>query len=165
MHEGFRRPCIRIVGATMHRNRSLLTSSGYFRIRYRFWCVFLGESVGCLFLVRDLALDGSVSRKQIEIDRLFEMLGGIGNVLLLEIDLALSGFVVSRADVVVVDLQGEDHVVEGGNVEGEGFVPDGVNLALLRRGDLCSVVLVANLEARNGMNGNGVRLDMIKWEA
>lgn len=59
-----------------------------------------------------------------------------------ELDLALSALVVLGTDIVVHDLETQDHVVESGNVKGKGLVPDGVALALLGRRDLGSIVLV-----------------------
>ena len=96
-----------------------------------------------LFLVRDLALNGSVSREEVEVDRLFEVLGAIGDVLVLELDLALSALVVSGANVAVHDLEREDHVVQGGDVELKVLVPNGIELALLGGGFLISIVVVS----------------------
>ena len=76
------------------------------------------------------------------------MLGIGSNVLVLELDLALSTLVVLGTNIVIEDAETQDHVVEGGDVEGKGLVPDGVAFALLGRRDLGSVVLVAELQIK-----------------
>jgi len=97
-----------------------------------------------LFLERDLDLDGSVSSQEVEIDGLLEVGGRGRNVLVLELDLAFSAPVVPGTNVAVEQIDRQDHVVEGGDVEGEGLVPDGVDAVLFGRGDLGAVVVVAD---------------------
>lgn len=99
-----------------------------------------------LFLKRDLERDGSVAAQEVEIDGLFEERGIGRNVLVLELDLALAALVVFGTNIVVEDVEGQDHVVQGVDVKGEGLVPDRISVARFGRGDLCTVVLVADLE-------------------
>jgi len=93
--------------------------------------------------IRDFKGEGSVGAQQVEIDRPGKTLGIGRNVLVFELDLALSALVVLGANIVIVDAEAQHHVVEGGDVEGKGLVPDGVALALLGRRNLGSIVLVA----------------------
>ncbi len=96
--------------------------------------------------IRDFKGEGSVGAQQVEIDRPGKTLGIGRNVLVFELDLALSALVVLGANIVIVDAEAQHHVVEGGDVEGKGLVPDGVALALLGRRNLGSIVLVAELQ-------------------
>ena len=96
-------------------------------------------------LVGDLEGKSSVATQQVEIDSLLKELWNTGNSFLLELDLALSALVVLGTDIVVVELEAQNHVVEGRNVEGESFVPDGVAFAGLGGRDLDTKVLVTEL--------------------
>jgi len=69
----------------------------------------------------------SVSPKQTAIDGLREALGGYGDTLVFELDLALAALVVPRANIAVHDLQRQNHIVQGGDVaELKIFVPNGI---------------------------------------
>ena len=98
-----------------------------------------------LLFVGDFKGKSSVAFQQVKVDSLFEKLWRTGNALVLELDLALSALVVLGTNIVVVELEGQNHVVEGGNVEGKGLVPDRVHFAPFGRRDLDSVVLVTEL--------------------
>lgn len=108
----------------------------------------------CLFLVGNLKGEGSVATQEVEIDGSFKALGIGRNVLVLELDSALAALVVPGANVVVVDTEVQHHVVEGIDVEGKRLVPDGVDLALLGRGDLGSKVPVAELRGMGDQKRN-----------
>lgn len=99
-----------------------------------------------LLLKRDIKDHHSVAAKEVEINGLFKALGTGRNVLVFELDLAVAALVVLGTNVVVKDVQGQDHVVEGVDIKGKGLVPDGVSFARLGRRDLRPVVLVAELE-------------------
>ncbi len=86
-----------------------------------------------VLFVGNLKGKSSVAAQQVEIDRLFKTLGRRGNALVFELDLALSALVVLGTDIVVHDLEAQDHVVESGNVKSKGLVPDGVAFARLCR--------------------------------
>ena len=103
------------------------------------------NSLSNLLFVGDFKGKSSVAFQQIKVDGLFEKLWRAGNILVLELDLALSALVVLGSNVVVEELEGQNHVVEGGNVEGKGLVPDRVHFALFGGRDLDSVVLVTEL--------------------
>jgi len=99
-----------------------------------------------LLLVTNVNGDFSVGSQEVEINALYEARGWGRDLFVLELDLALAALVVAATNVAVVRLQGQNHVIEGGNVESEGFVPDGVYIALLDGGLLISVVLVKDLQ-------------------
>ena len=103
------------------------------------------QSSFSVVLLRKRNVDGylPVCLQEVAIDALDDALGGFGDALVLELDLALADLVVSGANIAVHDLEGKDHVVEGGDVEVEGFVPHGIEFALLGGRILESVVLVA----------------------
>ncbi len=99
-----------------------------------------------LFLfVRDLKVKHSVATQQVEIDSLLKELWLTGNSFLLELELALSALVVLGSNVVVVQRETQNHVVQGWNVEGKRFVPNGVAFVALGGRDLDTIVLVADL--------------------
>ena len=100
----------------------------------------------CLLFVTDVNCKFSVGSNKVEINALYEARGRGRDVFVLELDLSLAAIVIPGTDVAVEDLTGQHHVFEGGNVEGEGFVPNGVDVALLFGGLLISEVLVKDLK-------------------
>ena len=107
-----------------------------------------------LLLVRNIDRDRSVRPQQVSVDGLLDALGRGRDALVLELDLAPARLVVLGTNVRVIDAEGQDHVVEGRDVEVEGFVPDGVDVALLDRGLLVPIVLVSNLNRTNEREKN-----------
>lgn len=120
-----------------------------------------------LWIVRNVDGNGSVSSQQIEIAGLFETLGCACDSLVLQFDLALAALVVPGTNIVVIDSQGQNHVVQGGDVEGKGLVPDGIDVAFFHGGLLVSVVLITDLweQKSDGTRtaNNSIRVVRNRW--
>jgi len=104
--------------------------------------LFRFVSFSYLFRERDVEFEASVAFEEVEIAAFVKVLGGTGDILVLELDLDLAATIVLAAEILVENVEREDHVIEGVDVEGKGVVPDGVSFALLDRGDLGPVVVV-----------------------
>ena len=65
---------------------------------------------------------------------------------MLKLNLALATLVILGANIAIIALQCKYHVIKGGNIELEVFVPNGIQVALLHGGFLVPIVMVAMLK-------------------